>query len=331
MERNNNIFVSQCRGENGVIPIAMKVVRGDLESGELCVARGFHQQVGARADYGISYAGTFLKKRHNAAATSTIGLYGLAINSKDRATSIGADRKPLFEEVSMLKVRRAEQRGQTLWKWLDSRHTFSFGEYYDPQHSGFRSLRVINNDRVKPAEGFGTHSHRDMEIISYVLEGSLEHKDSMGTGSVIVPGEIQMMRAGTGISHSEYNHSRSEPVHFLQIWIEPDSRGLAPAYFQQAVDRKAAQSHFALLASKSGREHSVQIHQDVELWLGLVDSDQPRKLSLSAGRSAWVHIARGRAAVNGVNLTEGDGLAASDERELRFSGRDAEILVFDLA
>jgi len=132
----------------------------------------------------------------------------------------------------MLKTRRADERGRTLWKWLDSRHTFSFGEYYDPKHAGFRSLRVLNDDRVKPAEGFGTHSHRDMEIISYVLEGSLEHKDSMGTGSVIVPGEIQMMRAGTGISHSEYNHSRSEPVHFLQIWIEPDSRGLAPAYFQ---------------------------------------------------------------------------------------------------
>ena len=231
----------------------------------------------------------------------------------------------------MLKTRRADERGRTLWKWLDSRHTFSFGEYYDPKHAGFRSLRVLNDDRVKPAEGFGTHSHRDMEIISYVLEGSLEHKDSMGTGSVIVPGEIQMMRAGTGISHSEYNHSRSEPVHFLQIWIEPDSSGLAPAYFQQAIDRKAAQSHLALLASKSGREHSVQIHQDVELWLGLVDSDQLRTLPLAAGRSAWVQIARGRAAVNGINLTEGEGLAASDEAELSISGKDAEILVFDLA
>jgi len=231
----------------------------------------------------------------------------------------------------MLKTRRADERGRTLWKWLDSRHTFSFGEYYDPKHAGFRSLRVLNDDRVKPAEGFGTHSHRDMEIISYVLEGSLEHKDSMGTGSVIVPGEIQMMRAGTGISHSEYNHSRSEPVHFLQIWIEPDSSGLAPAYFQQAIDRKAAHSHLALLASKSGREHSVQIHQDVELWLGLVDSDQLRTLPLAAGRSAWVQIARGRAAVNGINLTEGDGLAASNEAELSISGKDAEILVFDLA
>ena len=130
----------------------------------------------------------------------------------------------------MLKTRRADERGRTLWKWLDSRHTFSFGEYYDPKHAGFRSLRVLNDDRVKPAEGFGTHSHRDMEIISYVLEGSLEHKDSMGTGSVIVPGEIQMMRAGTGISHSEYNHSKTDEVHFLQIWILPERDGLKPGY-----------------------------------------------------------------------------------------------------
>src|SRR4030095_16206314 len=152
----------------------------------------------------------------------------------------------------MLAIRRAQERGRTRWDWLDSRHTFSFGEYYDPNHMGFRSLRVINDDRVIPGAGFGTHGHRDMEILSYVLEGSLAHKDNMGTGSVIRPGEIQMMRAGTGITHSALNQSKVEPVHFLQIWILPDQRGLKPVYAQQNVDMKGAQSTFALLASKDG-------------------------------------------------------------------------------
>ena len=157
--------------------------------------------------------------------------------------------------------------GRTDWGWLDSRHTFSFGEYHDPAHMGFRTLRVINDDRVKAGAGFGTHGHRDMEILSYVLEGALEHKDSSGGGGVIRPGEIQFMRAGTGVTHSEYNHSKIEPVHFLQIWIVPDARGLKPAYGQQAFDRDTAARGFVLLASHDGRDGSLHVHQDVDLWV----------------------------------------------------------------
>jgi len=232
----------------------------------------------------------------------------------------------------MIEVRRAAERGRTDWGWLDSRHTFSFGDYHDPGHMGFRSLRVINDDRVEPGAGFGTHGHRDMEILSYVLEGGLEHKDSMGTGSVIRPGEIQFMRAGTGVTHSEFNHSKTEPVHFLQIWIVPDARGLPPAYGQQPVDREAARRHFVLLASKDGRDGSLQIQQDVDLWLALIGPSETRVLPLRPGRHAWVHVARGSVAVNGKELTEGDGVAVSDEEALALVGRDqAEVLVFDLA
>ncbi|MFI5224698.1 MAG: pirin family protein [Nitrospirales bacterium] len=232
----------------------------------------------------------------------------------------------------MLAIRRAQERGRTNWDWLDSRHTFSFGEYYDPNHMGFRSLRVINDDRVIPGAGFGTHGHRDMEILSYVLEGSLAHKDSMGTGSVIRPGEIQMMRAGTGITHSEFNQSKVEPVHFLQIWILPDQRGLKPAYAQQNVDMKCAQSTFSLLASKDGRDDSIQIHQDVNLWLAVVEADQRRSLPMQPGRQAWTHLARGTATVNGMDLAEGDGMAVTSESSLDIVGKEsAEVLVFDLA
>src|SRR5215471_1219782 len=184
----------------------------------------------------------------------------------------------------MFKIRRAQDRGRTDWGWLDSRHTFSFGGYFDPEYMGFRALRVINDDTVSPGGGFGTHGHRDMEIISYVLDGALEHKDSMGTGSVIRPGEIQMMRAGTGITHSEYNHSKTEPVHFLQIWIEPDQVGLRPAYGQQKVDRNAADEGFNLLASKSGRNGSIQIHHDADLSLAMINSGQERNYALRDGR-----------------------------------------------
>src|SRR5688500_1823852 len=170
----------------------------------------------------------------------------------------------------MISIRRAAARGRTDWGWLDSRHTFSFGEYHDPAHMGFRALRVINDDRVAPGAGFPTHSHRDMEILSYVLEGALAHQDSMGTGSVIRPGEIQHMRAGTGVSHSEFNHSKTEPVHFLQIWIVPGERGLPPAYGQQAVDQAAARRDFALLASPDGRDGSLRLHQDVDLRMALL-------------------------------------------------------------
>jgi redox-sensitive bicupin YhaK (pirin superfamily) len=230
-----------------------------------------------------------------------------------------------------VRIRRAGERGRTDWGWLDSRHTFSFGEYHDPRHMGFRSLRVINDDRVTAGAGFGTHGHSDMEILSYVLEGAIEHKDSMGTGSVIRPGEIQMMRAGTGVMHSEYNPSKTDPLHFLQIWIIPDQRGLPPAYGQRPVDREAARRGFALLASKDGREDSLQIAQDVDLWLALVEKGERRELALAAARSAWVHVARGRAEVNGNALAEGDAAAVTGA-DVALAGIDsAEVLVFDLA
>jgi quercetin 2,3-dioxygenase len=235
----------------------------------------------------------------------------------------------------MITVRRAAERGRTDWGWLDSRHTFSFGEYHDPKHMGFRSLRVINDDRVAPGGGFPTHSHRDMEILSYVLEGALAHKDSMGTGSVIHPGEIQLMRAGTGVAHSEFNHSKTEPVHFLQIWIVPAERGLPPAYGQQAFDQEAARRDFTLLASQDGQDGSLRLHQDADVWMALLGPDAERRMALRPGRHAWLQVARGSAAVNGVPLAEGDGATISDESHVALSGRDkageAEVLLFDLA
>jgi redox-sensitive bicupin YhaK (pirin superfamily) len=232
----------------------------------------------------------------------------------------------------MIQVRAAAERGRTDWGWLDSRHTFSFGEYLDPEHMGFRALRVINDDRVRPGAGFGTHGHRDMEILSYVLEGALEHKDSSGGGGVIRPGEIQLMRAGTGVTHSEFNHSKAEPVHFLQVWIVPDQRGLQPVYGQMAFDREAAARSLVLLASSDGRDGSLKVHQDVELWVTRLGPGEARELRLRPGRHAWVHVASGSAAVNGTLLGEGDGAAVAGEERLGFLGRQAgEVLVFDLA
>jgi redox-sensitive bicupin YhaK (pirin superfamily) len=232
----------------------------------------------------------------------------------------------------MIAVRPAAERGRTDWGWLDSRHTFSFGEYFDPRHSGFRTLRVINDDRVAPGQGFGPHGHRDMEILSYVLDGALRHRDSSGGGGVIRPGEIQLMRAGTGVTHSEHNDSATEPVHFLQIWIRPDARGLAPAYGQQAFDRAAARRGFVRLASPDGREGSLRLHQDVELWTTLVGPGDRRELSLGPGRHAWVHVARGAASLGGTPLGEGDGAAVSGEERITLAGDpEAEVLVFDLA
>ena len=232
----------------------------------------------------------------------------------------------------MIEVRSAESRGRTDWGWLDSRHTFSFGDYYDSRHMGFGTLRVLNDDRVTPGAGFGTHGHRDMEILSYVLEGALEHKDSSGGGGVIRPGEIQFMRAGSGVTHSEYNHSKSEPAHFLQVWIVPDTRGLEPAYGQLSFDREAARKGFVLLASSNGRNGAVHVHQDVELWMSLLGSGDRRALELRPGRRAWVHVARGSVELNGTVLGEGDGAAVSGEEQLSLVGKhDAEVLVFDLA
>lgn len=231
----------------------------------------------------------------------------------------------------MIQIRRGEERGRTEWGWLDSRHTFSFGDYHDPEHAGFRSLRVLNDDRVRPGGGFGTHGHRDMEILSYVLEGALEHKDSSGGGGVIRPGEIQFMRAGSGVTHSEYNHSRTDPVHFLQIWIVPDTKGLAPTYGLKVFDRDAAKRFFVLLASKDGREGSIQVQQDVNVWMALLVGGERRELPLAPARHAWIHVARGSASVNETSLAEGDGAGVSGEKALRFLGGDAaEVLVFDL-
>jgi quercetin 2,3-dioxygenase len=232
----------------------------------------------------------------------------------------------------MMTVRAAGERGRTDWGWLDSRHTFSFGEYFDPAHLGFRALRVINDDRVKPGAGFGKHGHRDMEILSYVLEGALAHEDSSGGGGVIRPGEIQLMRAGTGITHSEYNDSKTVPVNFLQIWIVPDARGLAPKYGQQPFDAGAAAREFVLLASRDGRAGSLTVHQDVDLWMARIGAGEARDLALRPGRHAWIHVARGSVSANGQALGEGDGASVGDESRLSFrGGPDAEVLVFDLA
>jgi redox-sensitive bicupin YhaK (pirin superfamily) len=231
----------------------------------------------------------------------------------------------------MITVSPAAARGHTDIGWLDSRHTFSFGEWYDPAHMGFRALRVINDDRVAPGGGFPTHGHADMEIVSYVLEGGLEHKDSIGTGSVIRPGDVQRMSAGTGVRHSEFNASRTEPVHFLQIWIIPDRRGHKPGYEQKNFPEAERSGRLRLVASSDGREGSVTLHQDVALYAGVLDEGQQAKLALAPGRHAWVHVARGGATVNGKRLGEGDGAAVSDERALTIDGHGGEVLVFDLA
>ena len=231
----------------------------------------------------------------------------------------------------MIEIRKAGARGHTRLGWLDSWHTFSFGDYDDPVQRGFRSLRVLNDDRVQPGQGFGTHGHRDMEILSYVLEGALEHQDSSGGGGVIRPGEVQFMRAGSGVRHSEYNHSKTEPVHFLQIWIIPDNTGLPPAYGQRAFDRDSAGKTLVLLASGDGREGSLRVAHDVDVWMTNLNRDDRREMPLRPGRGAWVHVARGSCSVNGRALGEGDGAGATNEESLRLAGgREAEVLVFDL-
>jgi redox-sensitive bicupin YhaK (pirin superfamily) len=231
----------------------------------------------------------------------------------------------------MLTLSPAAERGRTRIDWLDSRHTFSFGEWYDRAHMGFRALRVINDDRVAAGGGFPTHGHADMEILSYVLEGGLAHKDSMGTGSVIRPGDVQRMSAGTGVRHSEFNESRTEPVHFLQIWIIPDRRGHAPGYEQKTFPEAERRGKLRLIASGDGRDGSVSLHQDVALWTGVLEEGQKTELPLAAGRHAWVHVARGAVSVNGKRLGEGDGAALSDEPAVALEGHGGEVLVFDLA
>ncbi len=232
----------------------------------------------------------------------------------------------------MITVRNRDERGAVNIGWLNSKHTFSFGHYYDPANMGFRALRVINEDRVIPGAGFPTHGHADMEIISYVLDGALEHKDTLGTSSVIRPGEVQRMSAGSGIRHSEYNASKKDPAHFLQIWILPGEEGMKPGYEQKAFPAEEKQGRLRLVGSQDGRDGSVTIHQDVDLYATLLKDGDEVTHELRAGRYAWVQVARGQVSLNGQLLKEGDGAAVRDESALTLVGQtDAEVLVFDLA
>ncbi len=232
----------------------------------------------------------------------------------------------------MSDIRRSQDRGHANHGWLDSFHSFSFAGYQDPTHMGFGALRVINEDRVQPGRGFGTHGHRDMEIISYVLEGGLAHKDSMGNGSVIRPGDVQRMSAGTGVTHSEANASDREPVHFLQIWIEPDTRGIAPSYEEKNFDATSKRGVLRLIASADGREGSVTIHQDASLYAALVDGDEKLEHLPAKGRRIYVHVIRGTVDVNGQALSSGDAIKLGGGSPVRIGqGRDAEVLLFDLA
>jgi len=231
----------------------------------------------------------------------------------------------------VITVRKAQERGHARHGWLESFHTFSFAGYHDPRHMGFRDLRVINEDRVQPRRGFQAHSHRDMEIVTYVLEGALEHKDSLGTGSVIRPGDVQRMSAGTGVSHSEVNHSATEPVHLLQIWILPEREGLAPSYEQKHFPSEERRGRLRLVSSKTGREGSLRIHQDVDLYATLLGAGEAVEHALRPGRHAWLQVARGHVELNGLPLEAGDGVAVSDETSLRLASvKDAEVLLFDL-
>lgn len=232
----------------------------------------------------------------------------------------------------MIIIRPREDRGKTALGWLDSRHTFSFGDYHDPAHMGFRALRVINEDRVIPGAGFPLHGHRDMEIVTYVLDGALEHKDTLGTSSVIRPGEIQRMSAGTGIRHSEYNHSHEEPVHFLQIWILPEKDGLAPGYEQRALPVEERRGKLRLVASHDGRDGSVTVHQDVDLYAALLDRGAKMTLALRPGRYGWLQLARGQLRIGGESMKEGDGAAIGEESTIEIAAEAAaELLFFDLA
>jgi len=232
----------------------------------------------------------------------------------------------------MLRIRKAGERGHADHGWLSTYHTFSFANYYDPKHMGFRDLRVINEDRVQPGMGFPTHPHRDMEIISYVLQGALQHKDSMGNGSVIRPGEVQRMTAGTGITHSEFNHSKDDPVHFLQIWIAPDKDGIVPGYEQKVFPDEKKKGAFRLIASRDGRDGSVTIHQDVDLFASILESGDKISHVIPEGRHVWLQVIRGSVQANGYFLDTSDGAALSNEDSVVVSSREkAEILLFDLA
>ncbi len=232
----------------------------------------------------------------------------------------------------MLTIRRAAERGHANHGWLDSFHTFSFANYYDPAHMGFGALRVINDDRIAAGRGFGTHGHRDMEIITYVLDGAIAHKDSMGSGSEIQPGNVQRMSAGRGVMHSEFNPRPDAETHMLQIWIEPNVTGIAPEYEERAFSDAQKRGRLQALVSGDGIDGSMKIHQDARLYAGLFDGDESATLPLASGRRAWVHVARGSVTVNGAALNAGDAVAITDAGGVELSGgKDAEVLVFDLA
>ncbi len=231
----------------------------------------------------------------------------------------------------MEQLRRSGERGYADHGWLRSYHSFSFADYFDPDHVHFGPLRVINEDRVAPGGGFDTHGHRDMEIVSYVLAGALQHKDSLGTGSVIKPGDVQRMSAGTGVLHSEFNASRAEPVHFLQIWMVPDVTGLAPEYEQKHFAPAEKRGRLRLIAAKNGRDGAVRIHQDASVYAGQFDGAESATLALAPGRKVYIHVARGSITINGTALSAGDALKLSDVDAVELErGQDAEVLVFDL-
>ena len=231
-----------------------------------------------------------------------------------------------------VEIRRANDRGASEYGWLSSRHTFSFAGYNDPGFRGFQALKVLNDDWVAPGHGFGTHPHRDMEILSYVVSGALEHRDSLGTGSMIRPGEIQRMSAGTGIQHSEFNASRTDPVHFLQIWITPERTGLTPSYEQSEIPTEQTEGRFVLIASPDGASFGVRIHQDVKLYVGRFTGEQCATFVRPKHRHLWIHVVRGAIEVNKLPLSAGDAVYSSTENVVRLShGREAEVLLFDLA
>lgn len=231
----------------------------------------------------------------------------------------------------MLTIRRAKDRGHANHGWLDTNHTFSFANYYDPRHMGFRALRVINEDRVAPRQGFGAHGHRDMEIVTWVLSGQIEHRDSMGTVGVLRPGEMQRMSAGTGVMHSEMNAS-DEQLHFLQIWLLPEKQGLTPSYEQKAFPEEERKGRFRLLVSPEGADGSLRIHQDVKLYGTLLDAGESAVQTLAPGRHGWLQLARGRAKLGDLELETGDGVAISDEGEVRLTATEPlEAILFDLA
>lgn len=231
----------------------------------------------------------------------------------------------------MRRIRKSDERGHAQHGWLDSRHSFSFGDWYDPRHMGFSVLRVLNDDRVDPGAGFPTHGHKDMEIVTYVLQGALAHKDSTGTGSTICPGDVQRMSAGRGISHSEFNASKIDPLHFLQIWILPAAAGLPPSYEEQRFDEAARRGRLRLVASPDAAEGSVKLHQDARIYAGLFREGERATLPIAAGRKAYVHVATGRANIDGAVFETGDAVEVSDEPAITIEGIDGgEVVAFDL-